>query len=98
MPNNIPVTMDSATLKERMNKAAEKTVVNVAFYSAFPERREEMQDIVKEGGKAFKLFMPEKIGGLDTSNYELMLKSFQETVKLNVPVSVHALSSTPLAS
>jgi len=90
MPNNEPVTMDAAALKERMNIAAQKTVVNIAFYSAFPEKTEEMKNIVQVGAKAFKLYMSEKIGGLNPEDDEALAEAFREAVKLGVFTSVHA--------
>ena len=38
MPNNEPVTMDPAGLRERMRRARGRILVDVAFYSAFPGR------------------------------------------------------------
>ncbi len=96
MPNNKPVTMSLEALKERMRVAAEKSVVNVAFYSAFPERTEEMREIVRGGAKAFKLFMSQKIGGLDPTGEEALLNAFIEAERLKVPVSVHAEDETLL--
>ncbi len=90
MPNNKPVTMDQRTLKERMAIAKQKSVINVAFYSAFPEEIDEMQGIVQEGAKGFKLYMSEKIGGLDPENDEVLVRAFREAAKLDVPISIHA--------
>mgnify|MGYP006266616397 CR=1 FL=1 len=47
MPNNKPVTMDSISLRERMKQAETRVVVNVSFYSAFPQKLEEIHSIVK---------------------------------------------------
>ena len=90
MPNNRPVTMDSVTLRERMGEAARKAVVNVAFYSAFPEKTGEIQRVVREGAKGFKLYMSGKIGGLDPNDDEALVGAFREAARLGVPVSVHA--------
>jgi dihydroorotase (multifunctional complex type) len=90
MPNNKPVTMSLGTLKERMKLAAEKAVVNVAFYSAPPKKIGEMPGIVQGGVKAFKLFMAQKVGGLDPNDDEALLEAFRETARLNVPMAVHA--------
>lgn len=90
MPNNKPVTMDSISLKERMKLAERRAVVNVAFYSAFPQKLEEVPSIVKEGAMAFKLYMSEKIGGLDVDDDKLLLQAFNKVVKMGVPVAVHA--------
>jgi dihydroorotase len=90
MPNNKPVTMDSISLKERMRLAERRAVVNVAFYSAFPQKLEEVPSIVKEGAMAFKLYMSEKIGGLDVDDDKLLLQAFNRVAKMGVPVAVHA--------
>jgi dihydroorotase len=90
MPNNKPVTMDSISLRERMRLAERQAVVNVAFYSAFPQKLEEVPQIVKEGATAFKLYMSEKIGGLDVDDDKLLLQAFNKVAKMGVPVAVHA--------
>ena len=90
MPNNKPVTMDSISLRERMRLVERQAVVNVAFYSAFPQKLEEVPQIVKEGATAFKLYMSEKIGGLDADDDELLLQAFNKVAKVGVPVAVHA--------
>lgn len=90
MPNNKPVTMDTQSLRDRMKLAEVKAVVNVAFYSAFPENLEEVHQIVKEGAMAFKLFLSQKIGGLDIVDDEALLRAFNEAGKWKVPVAVHA--------
>jgi len=90
MPNNKPVTMNSISLRERMRLAERRAVVNVAFYSAFPQKLEEVPSIVKEGATAFKLYMTEKIGGLDVDDDKLLLQAFNKVAKMGVPVAVHA--------
>ncbi len=90
MPNNKPVTMDSTSLRERMRLAERRAVVNVAFYSAFPEKLEDVPSIVEDGAVAFKLYMSEKIGGLDVDDDKSLLQAFNKVVKMGVPVAVHA--------
>jgi len=90
MPNNKPVTMDSISLRERMKLAERRAVVNVAFYSAFPQQLDEIPSIVREGAVAFKLYMSEKIGGLDINDDKLLLQAFNKVAKMGVPVAVHA--------
>ena len=90
MPNNKPVTMDPISLRERMKLAERRAVVNVAFYSAFPQKLEEIPSIVKEGAVAFKLYMSEKIGGLNVDDDKLLLQAFNKVAKMGVPVAVHA--------
>jgi len=90
MPNNKPVTMDVRSLRERMNLAKTRSIVNVAFYSAFPENLEEIRLIVREGAVAFKLYLSQRIGGLDIEDDEALLQAFNEVKKSKVPISVHA--------
>jgi len=90
MPNNVPVTMDMPSLRERMAVASKKLIVNAGFFSAFPSDVNEIPNIVKEGAKGFKLYLSEEIGGMDPSDDELITKAFVETQKLSIPVCVHA--------
>lgn len=90
MPNNKPVTMDSQTLRERMNIASRRIIVNVAFHSAFPENLNEIGSIVSEGAKAFKIFLSHKVGGLDPMDESTVIKAFKEASRNNISVSVHA--------
>jgi len=94
MPNNKPVTMSLESMRERMRIAQEKGVVNVAFYSAFPEKVEEMGRIVREGGAlAFKFFMSQQVGGIDPQDEEKLIEAFKQAAKTGVPVAVHAEDS-----
>lgn len=91
MPNNKPVTMNTESLKERMRVAKEKTIVNLAFYSAFPSEIDEIHRIVREGGAvAIKLFMSQQVGGVDPQDEETITKALRETARVGVPVAVHA--------
>jgi len=90
MPNNKPVTMDSKSLRERMKLAEKRVVINVAFYSAFPENLGEVPSIVEEGAIAFKLYMSQKIGGLEVDDDDMLLHAFNTVGKMGVPVAVHA--------
>lgn len=90
MPNNNPVTMDSKSLRQRMTLAKKRVHVNVAFYSAFPENLKEMRLIVEEGAVAFKLYLSEKIGGLDINDDESLSQAFKKALKMSVPVAVHS--------
>lgn len=90
MPNNEPVTMSSKSLKERMRLAKTKAIVNVAFFSAFPKYLTEMRSIVDIGAVGFKLYMSERIGGLDIFDDELLRQGFDRAGRLKVPVAFHA--------
>ncbi|MBE3116579.1 dihydroorotase family protein [Candidatus Bathyarchaeota archaeon] len=90
MPNNDPVTMSVQTLRKRMEIAARKILVNVGFYSEFPDDLGKLQGIVSEGAVGFKLFMGCQVGGLDVDRDEQLKEAFSEVSKLTVPVAVHA--------
>ena len=90
MPNNDPVTMSMQTLRKRMEIAARKILVNVGFYSEFPDDLGKLQGIVSEGAVGFKLFMGCQMGGLDVDRDEQLKEAFSEVSKLTVPVAVHA--------
>jgi dihydroorotase len=90
MPNNDPVTMSAVTLRNRMDKAETKVLVNVGFFSEFPKNMDEIERIVKEGAVAFKLFMAEQVGGLNIDDDSKLLEAFKIVCKLNVPMAVHA--------
>ncbi len=89
MPNNKPTTMDVQSLKKRMKLAEKKILVNVAFYSAFPKSIGEIKSIVDEGAVAFKLYLLERIGGLDIDDDAEVLKAFNKIREVDVPVAVH---------
>jgi len=90
MPNNIPLTMSSKSLRDRMNIAHGQVIINVAFYSAFPRNLSEIYSIVKEGAVAFKLFLSQKIGGLEIEDDEALLQAFNKVSETRVPIAVHA--------
>jgi dihydroorotase len=90
MPNNKPVTMSSESLRERMGIAEKRAIVNVAFYSAFPRDLGEISSIVEEGAVAFKLFLSQKIGGLDIEDDKTLLKAFDKVSETKAPIAVHA--------
>ena len=90
MPNNKPVTMSSKSLRERMKLAEKRIIVNAAFYSAFPEKLTELPSIVEEGAVGFKLFLSQKVGGLDIEDDEMLSSAFKRVEATNAPVAVHA--------
>lgn len=96
MPNNKPVTMSVEALRRRMKIAEGKNLVNVGFYSEFPKNMKETEEIIREGAVAFKLFMGEKIGGLNIDNDHALLEAFKRVSSLKVPVAVHAEDKTTL--
>jgi dihydroorotase (multifunctional complex type) len=90
MPNNDPVTMSQQTLHDRMEIAQRRTLVNVGFYSEFPNDTKHIGDIVAEGNCGFKLFMGAQVGGLNLDDDATMTEAFEQVGALGVPVAVHA--------
>lgn len=97
MPNNAPMTMSLETLKNRMKAAREKILVNVGFYSEFPENPWEIGEIIDGGALAFKLFMGEQLGGLNVEDDKAIKEAFQ-IIENKVPVAVHAEDKKTLKS
>jgi dihydroorotase (multifunctional complex type) len=89
MPNNAPVTMSAETLKNRMEKAKEKILINVGFYSEFPKSLHEIDEIINAGAVAFKLFLSEQVGGLNIDDDDALAEAFQK-VASRTPIAVHA--------
>ncbi len=96
MPNNDPVTMSVATVRNRMRIAENRVLVNVGFYSEFPRGFGEIEKIVGMNVVGFKLFMAEQVGGLNINDDQALLEAFRIVGRLNVPIAVHAEDQTSL--
>jgi len=90
MPNNDPVTDSVFALKNRMQIAERKILVDVGFYSEFPNGKDEIPGIVRQGAVAFKLFMGNQVGGLDIDSDEELLDALRKVGDVGVTVAVHA--------
>ena len=90
MPNNDPVTMSAETLKNRMRIAESRVLVNVGFYSEFPNHLNEVDGVVAQGAVGFKLFMARQVGGLNIDDDTALREAFTKVGESAVPVTVHA--------
>jgi dihydroorotase len=90
MPNNTPVTMSPETLKNRMQIAERRVIVNVGFYSEFPNDLGSVAGIVAQGAVGFKLFMTHQVGGLNIDDDKALQEAFTAVGESGVPVAVHA--------
>jgi dihydroorotase (multifunctional complex type) len=90
MPNNDPVTMSTETLKKRMRIAGSRSIVNIGFYSEFPNDLGEVAGIVAQGAVGFKLFMARQVGGLNIDDDDALQETFRKVGESGVPVAVHA--------
>jgi dihydroorotase len=98
MPNNAPVTLNEERLKKRMQIARRRILVNVGFYSEFPNDVEEVRSIVDQGVVAFKLFMAKQVGGLDINDDYALEEALRKAGELKVRVAVHAEDKTLLSA
>jgi dihydroorotase (multifunctional complex type) len=96
MPNNEPVTMSIDTLRNRMNIAERKILVNVGFYSEFPETTSEIEGIAREGAVGFKLFMVDQVGGVNIHKDQALLEAFRAVARLKALTCAHAEEHTML--
>jgi len=90
MPNNEPVTMSAETLKNRMRIAEKRVLVNVGFYSEFPNDADGVDGIVAQGVMGFKLFLASQVGGLNIDDDNALQEAFTKVGESGVPVAVHA--------
>lgn len=90
MPNNEPVTMSHETLKNRMETAEKRIIVNVGFFSEFPPDKSEITNILREGAIGFKLFLANRVGGLDITNDNAISEAFEQVRRHQAIVGVHA--------
>jgi dihydroorotase (multifunctional complex type) len=90
MPNNQPITNSVKALKNRLEIAKRRTLVNVGLYSEFPENLMELPRISYEGAIGFKLFMGNQIGGLNTDDEQALEAGFRTAGKVGAVVAIHA--------
>ncbi len=90
MPNNSPPTMSAGSLRNRIETAKRRTLVNVGFYSQFPADLKEVSEIAAEGVIGFKLFMAEPLSELDIDDDAALTEAFKEAAEYDVPVAMHA--------
>jgi dihydroorotase len=88
--------MDSQSLRERMQLAEKRILVNVAFNSALPHRTEEIPKIVKEGAVGFKIYLLQQIGGVNIDDENALKRAFEAISETKVPIAVHAEDKTTL--
>lgn len=97
MPNNQPVTNSVQTLKNRMELAKRRTLVNVGLYSEFPGNLAEVPQISSQGAVAFKLFMGNQVGGLNIDDNQALKDGFKTAGESGVVVAVHAEDKNQIA-
>ncbi|MGQ9720838.1 MAG: dihydroorotase [Candidatus Jordarchaeum sp.] len=89
MPNTIPRTCSLKALREKMEEAKKKTLINIAFYAGFPSKLTEVKQMTKEGIVGFKLYPHDPFEEIDLANEEQAQIYFKAAAENNVPVSIH---------
>jgi dihydroorotase (multifunctional complex type) len=97
MPNNQPVTNSVETLKNRIELAERRTIVNVGLYSEFPKNLAQLPQITAQGAVAFKLFMGNQVGGLNIDDDQALKDGFKTAGESGRVVAVHAEDKNQIA-
>ncbi|XHH08270.1 MAG: dihydroorotase family protein [Candidatus Bathyarchaeia archaeon] len=90
MPNNQPVTNSVENLKNRLEIAKRRTLVNVGLYSEFPKNLAELPRITAFGAIGFKLFMGNQVGGLNIDDDQALMEGLKAAGESGAVVAVHA--------
>lgn len=98
MPNNDPVTMSAKRLENRMMLAAPRLLINVGFYSEFPNTISEVKEIANAGAVAFKLFLNGQTGGVNIDNDATLEEAFKAVADTKRLVAVHAEDRAMIAA
>ena len=90
MPNTKPPTNTPERLKEKIQRAKERIIVNVGFFAAFPGRYGRFAEMVRNGAVAFKVNLYRPVTELDVYQNDTLLSAFKHAKQLNRTVAVHA--------
>ncbi len=98
MPNNQPVTNSVENLKNRMEIAERRTLVNLGLYSEFPKKLVELQQIKAQGAVGFKLFMGNQIGSLNIDDDQALKDGLKTAGETGTVVAIHAEDKNQILS
>jgi dihydroorotase len=90
MPNTIPPTDSCERLKEKIDVAKQKAMVNIGFHAMLNKEIHELAGLTQMGIMSFKLYLNKSEQDLDVSNDELLCKLMNECAQLNTPLTIHA--------
>ncbi|MFQ6076842.1 MAG: dihydroorotase family protein, partial [Candidatus Bathyarchaeia archaeon] len=85
-----PPTDSALRLRERMEVAKGKVVVNVGFYASFPSKVEEIDEIVEAGAIGFKVNPFQPLLALDVEDDTVLSRAFERAAGVDTVVAVHA--------
>ncbi|TFG05851.1 MAG: hypothetical protein EU536_00465 [Promethearchaeota archaeon] len=90
MPNTQPATISSQLLKQKIDTAQKKVVINVGFYAGIPNSLTEIEDLVKKGIFGFKIYLANKLSDFDMYDPDSLHQLLLEIKKNDCPLLVHA--------
>lgn len=90
MPNTVPPTLNASLLRERMDLAAKKVIVNVGLYSCFPTTFEEFKSIANLGAVGFKVYLHRPLTKLDVQDDQILTMALNFAADVKMPVVIHA--------
>ena len=90
MPNTIPPTDSCERLKEKIDVAKQKAMVNIGFHGMLINKVHELVGLAQMGVISFKLYLNKYNQDLDVRNDELLSKLMKECAQLNIPLTIHA--------
>ncbi len=90
MPNTLPPTDSPQLLKEKMNRARDKILVNVGFHAAAVPDPTTIAQLRNAGAFSLKLYMPKPISPLRLDDDTVLLKLMRSAAHNKLPLTVHA--------
>ncbi len=90
MPNTSPPTISAQLLREKINIARKKIVVNTGFYAGIPNTLNELDKFNELGIFGFKLYLSHSLGEFDITEDTLIQKLLHQLKSTEYPLLVHA--------
>ncbi len=90
MPNTQPPVDSPGNLRERMEVATKKILVNVGFHAAAVKNAARAEKMADLGAYSFKLYMPHPVSPIQVERDEEILQIMQVAARSRIPVTVHA--------
>lgn len=90
MPNTEPITDSAQRLKEKIQSARSKTIINLGFYAAFPSTFKEFKALTELGAVGFKAHLQLPWSKLNLEDDITLEKALAEAARLGRIVAVHA--------
>ncbi len=87
MPNTSPPTDSVEKLKEKIELAKGKIIVNVGFHALPPKNPEEIDEMVKLGVKSFKLYF--NLFKDEDLKSSMLKETLRRSALLNIPLTIH---------